>query len=86
MNNPSNKKDKIDPRLRERLLKETKNPLLGPRRILWTTLCGAAGFGLLIMLSRVLGGEEVPGNDLAIQLGAFSLFGGLVWLDNRKKD
>ena len=86
MNKPTTKTPKIDPKLRERLLKETKNPLRGPRRILWITLFGAATFGLLIMVSRVVGGDLVSGGDFAIQIGAFSLFGGLIWLDRSKKE
>ena len=76
---------KLDPQLREKLLKETQNPFYGPRRILWITLFSAAFLGLLIMLSRVVGGEVVPINDVAIQSGAFLFFGLLIWLDRKKE-
>ena len=76
---------KLDPQLREKLLKETQNPFYGPRRILWITLFSAAFLGLLIMFSRVAGGEVVPINDLGIQLGAFSFFGFLLWFDRKNK-
>tara|TARA_Y100001968_G_scaffold143366_1_gene130996 strand:+ start:3133 stop:3411 length:279 start_codon:yes stop_codon:yes gene_type:complete len=87
---PKTKKDslkpdpKINPQLREKLLKETKNPFYGPRRILWFILFGAASLGLLIMLSRVIAGENVLGSDFGIQGGAFLLFGLLIWFDRRK--
>ena len=76
---------KLDPQLREKLLKETQNPFYGPRRILWITLFSAAFLGLLIMFSRVVGGEVVPINDLGVQLGAFLFFGFLLWFDRKKK-
>ena len=75
---------KINPQLREKLLKETKNPFYGPRRLLWFTLFGASGLGLLIMFSRMMAGEIVLFNDLGIQGGAFLLFGILIWIDRRK--
>ena len=79
-------KSNLDPQLREKLLKESKNPFYGPRRILWFIFFGAASLGFLIMISRLVAGEVVPGNDIAIQGGAFVLFGSLIWFDRRKKD
>ena len=83
MNQPPKPDSKIDPLLREKLLKETKNPFYGPRRALWFILFGAALLGLLIMLSRVIGGEVVLISDFGIQSGAFLLFGSLIWFDRR---
>ena len=77
---------KINPQLREKLLKETKNPFYGPRRALWFILFGAAALGLLIMFSRLITGEVVLLSDFGIQGGAFLLFGTLIWLDRRKKN
>tara|TARA_B100000214_G_scaffold374236_1_gene356430 strand:+ start:211 stop:471 length:261 start_codon:yes stop_codon:yes gene_type:complete len=77
---------KIDPNLREKLLRETKNPFYGPRRALWFVLFGAAALGLLIMLSRIIGGDQVPLNDFGVQGGAFLLFAFLIWFDRKKKD
>ena len=77
---------KINPQLREKLLKETKNPFYGPRRVLWFIFFGAASLGLLIMLTRVGFGEKVLISDLGIQGGAFLLFGGLIWFDRKKDD
>ncbi len=83
--NKSPKPDpKIDPQLREKLLKETKNPFYGPRRILWFILFGAAFLGFLIMLSRIIGGEIVELNDLGVQGSALLLFGCLLWFDRKK--
>tara|TARA_Y100001968_G_C19070672_1_gene578237 strand:+ start:33 stop:293 length:261 start_codon:yes stop_codon:yes gene_type:complete len=76
---------KIDPQLREKLLKETKNPFYGPRRALWFILFGAALLGLLIMVSRVIAGDIVSINDFGIQGGAFLLFGFLIWFDRRRE-
>ena len=86
MNQPPNPDPKIDPQLREKLLKETKNPFYGPRRALWFILFGAALLGLLIMFSRVIGGEVVLISDFGIQSGAFLLFGSLIWFDRRNGD
>ncbi|WP_320663789.1 DUF3493 domain-containing protein [Prochlorococcus sp. MIT 1223] len=74
---------KIDPQLREKLLKETRNPFYGPRRILWFIFFAAATLGLFIMLSRVIAGEVVSTNDFGIQAGAFLLFGSLLLFDRR---
>ena len=86
MNKNPSPKSKINPQLREKLLKETKNPFYGPRRALWFVFFGAALLGLLIMFSRVISGEMVLKSDLAIQVGAFLLFGTLIWFDRRKED
>ena len=84
MNQPPKPAPKIAPELREKLLKETKNPFYGPRRALWFIFCGAAALGLLIMFSRVISGEVVLISDLGIQAGAFLLFASLIWFDRQK--
>ena len=76
---------KIDSKLREKLLKETRNPFYGPRRALWFVFFAAASLGLFIMFSRVIAGELVSINDFGIQGGAFLLFGILIIFDRQGK-
>ena len=71
----------LDPKLREKLLKETRNPFKGIRRVIWVALTASAGIGLLIMGFRYTSGENVLVNDFGIQLVAFSLFLTLCILD-----
>ena len=67
----SNKPDSnLDPNLRARLLKETKNPYRGLRRAVWIALFGSAALGLFIMVTNILAGDSVSINDLAIQTSA----------------
>ena len=75
---------KIDPKLREKLLKETQTPFKGLRRILWMAFSGSAFLGLLIMLSKVASGSELQQNNLIIQIGACILFPTLLFLDQNK--
>ena len=75
---------KIDPKLREKLLKETQSPFKGLRRILWIAFSGSAFFGLLIMLSRIASGIELQQENLLIQLGACVIFPILLFLDRNK--
>ena len=75
---------KIDPKLREKLLKETQAPFKGLRRILWIAFSGSAFLGLLIMLSRIASGTELQQNNLTIQLGACIIFPALLFLDRNK--
>ena len=75
---------KIDPKLREKLLKETQSPFKGLRRILWIAFSGSAFFGLLIMLSRIASGTELQQENLLIQLGACVIFPILLFLDRNK--
>ena len=86
MNKTPSPDPKIDPRLREKLLRETKNPFYGPRRALWFIFFGAASLGLLIMLTRLVSGENVLISDFGIQGGAFLLFGCLIWFDRQKNN
>ena len=75
---------KIDPELKKKLLKETKAPFKGLRRILWIAFSGSAFLGLLIMLSSIASGNEVQQNNLLIQLAACVIFPSLLFLDRNK--
>tara|TARA_B100000886_G_scaffold34796_1_gene21696 strand:- start:635 stop:871 length:237 start_codon:yes stop_codon:yes gene_type:complete len=75
---------KIDPELKKKLLKETKTPFKALRRILWIAFSGSAFLGLLIMLSKIASGSELPQNNLLIQVGACILFPTLLLLDRNK--
>ena len=75
---------KIDPKLREKLLKETRAPFKGLRRLLWIAFSGSAFLGLLIMLSSIASGNELQQNNLLIQLGACVIFPILLFLDRNK--
>ena len=77
---------KIDPELKKKLLKESKSPFKGLRRILWIAFSGSAFLGLLIMLSRIASGNELQQNNLLIQLGACIVFPILLFLDRNKED
>ena len=75
---------KIDPKLREKLLKETQAPFKGLRRILWIAFSGSAFLGLLIMLSKIASGSELQQNNLLIQLAACVIFPTLLFIDRNK--
>ena len=75
----------MDPNLRNRLLKETKNPFRGLRRAVWIALFGSAFLGFLIMFSKIITGENVSINDFAIQTSAILILGFLL-LKDRNKD
>ena len=75
---------KIDPKLREKLLKETQAPFKGLRRILWIAFSGSAFLGLLIMLSKIASGTELQNNNLLIQLSACLIFPTLLFFDRNK--
>ncbi|WP_191964789.1 DUF3493 domain-containing protein [Synechococcus sp. RSCCF101] len=74
----------LDPELRRRLLAESRTPWRGLRRGLWLAFAGSGAIGLMVMLSRLLGGGEVAGSDLLLQLGAFLLFAALLWWDRNR--
>jgi len=76
---------KIDPELKKKLLKESKTPFKGLRRILWIAFSGSAFLGLLIMLSKISTGSELQLNNILIQLGACILFPSLLFLDKNKE-
>ena len=74
----------LDPKIRKKLLQESRNPFRGLRRIIWIALSASAGMGLLIMGIRSISGEIVPMNDVAIQLIAFFAFSTFIFLDRNK--
>ncbi len=71
----------LDPKMREKLVQESRQPFKGIRRVVWIALSGSAGIGLLIMSIRFFSGETVLKNDFGIQIGAFLLFLTLVIID-----
>ena len=75
---------KIDPELKEKLLKESQAPFKGVRKLLWIACTGSAFLGLLIMLSKIASGNELPQNNILIQLGACVLFPFLLFLERNK--
>jgi len=77
---------KIDPELKKKLLKETKAPFKGLRRVVYIACAGSAYLGLFIMLSQMAAGKEIIQNNLLIQLGACTLFPLLFFLERNKKD
>ena len=77
---------KINPELRKKLLKESKSPFKGLRRILWIAFSGSAFLGLFIMLSKIVSGNEIQLNNLLIQLGACLIFPFFIFIDRNKED
>ena len=75
----------LDPNLRARLLKETKNPYRGLRRAVWIALFGSAALGLFIMVTNIIAGDKVSINDLAIQPSALVILGFLLFKDRNKE-
>ena len=75
---------KIDPELKKKLLKETQTPFKGLRRILWIAFTGSAFLGLLIMISKFANGNEIPRNNLLIQISACIIFPSLLFFDRNK--
>ena len=86
LNNPNKPGSNLDPNLRARLLKETKNPYRCLRRAVWIELFGSAALGFFIMLTNVIAGDNVSINDLAIQTTALVILGFLLFKDRSKKD
>ncbi|MFL2497011.1 MAG: DUF3493 domain-containing protein [Parasynechococcus sp.] len=77
----------LDPALRERLIRESRTPWRGLRRLLWFALFASAGLGLFTMLFRASAGDSVDISDFGIQGGALVLFASLLWFDrNRSVD
>ncbi len=72
---------KIDPELKKKLLRETKAPFKGLRRLIWAACAGSAFLGLFIMASQIIGGAEIQQNNLLIQLGASILFPMLLYFE-----
>jgi len=75
----------LDPNLRARLLKESKNPYRGLRRAVWIALFGSAGLGFFIMITNIIAGDTVPISDLAIQSSALLILGFLLYKDRNKQ-
>ena len=75
---------KIDPKLKNKLLRESQAPFKGLRKILWVAFSGSAFLGLLIMLSKIASGSEMQQNNLIIQLGACAIFPTLLFLERNK--
>tara|TARA_Y100001968_G_scaffold27895_1_gene21693 strand:- start:306 stop:656 length:351 start_codon:yes stop_codon:yes gene_type:complete len=82
--NSNKPESNLDPNLRARLLKESKNPYRGLRRTVWIALFGSAALGLLIMFSNIIAGDTVSINDLLIQTSALLIFGFLIFKDRNK--
>ena len=76
---------KIDPELKKKLLRETQAPFQGLRRIIWIAFSGSALLGLLIMISRIIAGNEFQQNSLLIQIIASILFPCLLYFDRDRK-
>ena len=76
---------KIDPELKKKLLKETKAPFKGLRRVIYVACAGSAFLGLFIMLSQMAAGNDIQQNNLLIQLGACVLFPFLFFLERNKR-
>ena len=77
---------KIDPELKKKLLKESRAPYKGLRRVLWIAFTGSAFLGLFIILSKVSSGDEIQQNNLLIQLGACIVFPFLLFLDRNQEE
>ena len=86
LSNSNKPESNLDPNLRARLLKETKNPYRGLRRAVWIALFGSAALGLFIMLTNIIAGDTVSINDLAIQTSALVILGFLLFKDRNKDD
>ena len=84
MSNPIKPESNLDPNLRARLLKESKNPFRGLRRALWIALFGSAALGFFVMFSKIITGDSVSINDFAIQSSALVILGFLLFKDRNK--
>ena len=76
---------KIDPELKKKLLRETKAPFKGLRRVIWAACSGSAFLGIFIMASKILTGNEIETNNLFIQIAACLLFPTLFYFERDKK-
>ena len=76
----------MDPNLKARLLKESKNPYRGLRRAVWIALFGSAALGFFIMITNLIAGDRVSINDLAIQTSALVILGFLLFKDRTKEN
>ena len=85
MNNSNKPASNLDPNLRSRLLKESKNPFRGLRRAVWIALFGSAALGFFIMFSKIITGDIVSTKDFAIQSSALVILGFLLLKDRNKE-
>jgi len=85
LNNPNKSGSDLDPNLRARLLKESKNPYRGLRRVVWIALFGSAALGFFIMVTNIIAGDTVSVNDLTIQSSALLILGFLLLKDRNKQ-
>ena len=76
----------MDPNLRARLLRESKNPYRGLRRAVWIALFGSAALGFFIMVTNIIAGDKVSINDLGIQISALLILGFILFKDRNKQD
>ena len=84
LSNSNKPESNLDPNLRSRLLKESKNPFRGLRRAIWIALFGSAALGFFIMFSKIITGDTVSINDFAIQSSALVILGFLLFKDRNK--
>jgi len=84
LSNSNKPQSNLDPNLRARLLKETKNPYRGLRRAVWIALFGSAALGFFIMVTNIIVGDTVSINDLTIQTSALLILGFLLFKDRNK--
>ena len=84
MNQHSSADPQIAPELLKKLRKESNDPYLGLRRLIWLVFFASSAFGLFIMTLRLISGEGLPLGDAAIQISAFILFAYLVKIDREK--
>ncbi len=75
---------KLDPLMRQRLLRESRAPWRVFRSVLWLALLGSATLGIGIMSLRTFAGFEVPFKDWGVQVSAVLVFGGLLWIERAK--
>ena len=77
---------KIDPELRKKLLKETKTPFKGLRRLIWAACTGSAFLGIFIMGSKILAGNEIEINNILIQIAACLIFPTLLYFERDRSN
>ena len=86
LSNSNKPESNLDPNLRARLLKESKNPFRGLRRAVWIALFGSAALGFFIMVTNMMAGDNVSVNDLAIQTSAILILGFILFKDRNNQD
>ena len=86
LSNSNKPESNLDPNLRARLLKESKNPFRGLRRAVWIALFGSAALGFFIMVTNLMAGDNVSVNDLAIQTSAILILGFILFKDRNNQD